>query len=63
MKPYDTNQNDTLKMKVKKHTHYRLALAEVGYSLRKFKGSRELFDIINDILEGSRNLVTSMNMR
>ncbi|KAH8115742.1 hypothetical protein DFH11DRAFT_1854205 [Phellopilus nigrolimitatus] len=39
------------KMKVTKHTHYRLVLKTVGYSLKDFKGTREMFETTHDAYE------------
>ncbi|KAH8115724.1 hypothetical protein DFH11DRAFT_1702549 [Phellopilus nigrolimitatus] len=43
--------NGGRKIRVTKHVHYRLLLKAVGYSLRDFKGTREMFEATQDAYE------------
>lgn len=40
-------------MKVTRHVHYRLVLAEVGYPISELSGTRELFEATRDALKGT----------
>ncbi|KAL5499276.1 hypothetical protein ACEPAH_1794 [Sanghuangporus vaninii] len=41
---------ESLRLRVFKHTHYRVVLKQAGYPLRTFRGSRELFGASHDAL-------------
>ncbi|KAL5480745.1 hypothetical protein ACEPAI_9685 [Sanghuangporus weigelae] len=41
---------ESLRLRVLKHTHYRVVLKQAGYPLRTFRGSRELFGATHDAL-------------
>ncbi|KAL5523304.1 hypothetical protein ACEPAF_1571 [Sanghuangporus sanghuang] len=42
---------ESLHAHISRHTHCRVVLKQAGYSLRTFRGSRELFDSARDALE------------
>ncbi|KAH8115734.1 hypothetical protein DFH11DRAFT_1507170, partial [Phellopilus nigrolimitatus] len=54
--------NGGRKIKVTKHVHYRLLLKAVGYSLREFNGTREMFEATQDAYEALISAHEKCNM-
>ncbi|KAL5480803.1 hypothetical protein ACEPAI_9743 [Sanghuangporus weigelae] len=49
---------ESLRLRVLKHTHYRVVLKQAGYPLRMFRGSRELFGTTHDALRAINSACT-----